>query len=331
MRHGIITKSFVAVGFLLSLLVSTGCKEKEEGYQGYLEGEYRYVSTSAPGYLATLDVARGQDVAKDAPLFSLDNESLLIQLRQAEANHAAALSELEDARKGLRLPEIAELQAGVDALKVDVERLALERGRQEELAASGSTAQRFLDDARLQESQAREELSKASLHVDNARLGARDDRIAALAAQVDVRKSLVDVARWNLDQTRAAAPAAGHVEDTIYKTGEWIPAGRPVIKMLSPGDVLVYFFVPEADMVKIRSGMRVELVFDGLDAPRHASVTNVASSPEYTPPIIFSRESNKRLVYRVEGRLDPADAALSHPGQPVMVKLPSEPADATSR
>jgi len=328
MRHGIMTRIFATVA-LLSLLAAAGCKEKSDGYQGYLEGEYRYISTPASGYLASLDVARGQNVANGAPLYSLDNESLALQLRQAKASYAAAQSELEDARKGLRVPEIAELQAGADALKATLERLALERKRQEELAVSGSTAQRYLDEARLQEQQARDELSKAMLHVENARLGARDDRIAALVAQVEAGKALVATAQWNLDQTRAVAPAAGHVEDTLFKTGEWIAAGRPVIKMLSPEDMLVYFFVPETEIAAIRPGMRVELTFDGLDAPRHANVTNVASTPEYTPPVIFSRESNKRLVYRVEGRLDATDAALSHPGQPVVVKLPPPATPAT--
>jgi len=318
------TRQFYGIA-LLCLLSQFGCEEKSDAYQGYIEGEYRCISTQSSGYLSALHVTRGQDVEKDAPLYSLSNDALHLQVNQAEANLAAARGELSDAQTGLRIPEIAELQAGVDAIKVDVERLKLERMRQEQLAVSGSTAQRFLDEARLREERAIKDLEQARLGVENAKLGGREGRILALEAQVTARQTLLGIATWNADQMSVSAPVSGRIEALIYKTGEWIPAASPVIKMLSPEDILVYFFIPETDLTAIKTGMRVELRFDGLDAPRYASIIKVSSSPEYTPPVIYSRENNARLVYRIEGRLDPADATLSHPGQPVQVRTVSEP------
>ncbi len=51
----------------------------------------------------------------------------------------------------------------------------------------------------------------------------------------------------------------------------------------------------------------------------------VSAQPEYTPPVIYSRESRAKLVFLVEAKPRPEDATRLHPGQPVDV-APAQPA-----
>ncbi len=51
-----------------------------------------------------------------------------------------------------------------------------------------------------------------------------------------------------------------------------------------------------------------------------AKVTFIASSAEYTPPVIYSRDERSKLVYLIEAR--PADPEKFRVGQPVTVTLP---------
>ena len=51
------------------------------------------------------------------------------------------------------------------------------------------------------------------------------------------------------------------------------------------------------------------------------TITFIADRAEYTPPVLYSREKRAKLVYLVEARPAPADAAKLHPGQPVDVTL----------
>jgi HlyD family secretion protein len=44
-----------------------------------------------------------------------------------------------------------------------------------------------------------------------------------------------------------------------------------------------------------------------------AQVTYISPRPEFTPPVIYSREARDRLVYLVEAR----PSVLLNPGQPV--------------
>ena len=45
------------------------------------------------------------------------------------------------------------------------------------------------------------------------------------------------------------------------------------------------------------------------------------SQAECTPPVIFSRETRANLVFMIEAKFPPADAAELRPGQPVDVEL----------
>lgn len=65
----------------------------------------------------------------------------------------------------------------------------------------------------------------------------------------------------------------------------------------------------------------MELRCDGCGDPIRATVTWIAPQPEYTPPVIYSRESRARLVFLVEARPAPADGSRLKPGQPLDVVL----------
>ena len=79
----------VAVSFVLLLVVfiTTGCKDENNNYfQGYVEGEYLHISSPIGGKLEELNVAKGMNVAQEAPLFSLDKTIEKATVAEAEQN-----------------------------------------------------------------------------------------------------------------------------------------------------------------------------------------------------------------------------------------------------
>jgi HlyD family secretion protein len=115
---------------------------------------------------------------------------------------------------------------------------------------------------------------------------------------------------------------AGVVTDTLFVKGEWVPAGSPVVAILPPANVKVRFFVPEPKLGAVKVGQKVSVACDACGNPLEATVSFVAPQAEFTPPVIYSKDSRAKLVFLVEARPDPADAARLHPGQPVDVTLP---------
>ncbi len=126
---------------------------------------------------------------------------------------------------------------------------------------------------------------------------------------------------WDLAQKRQTAPAAGLVFDTLYRTGEWIAAGRPAVVLLPPQNIKVRVFVAQQLIAAIHQGDTVRVTVDGRKAPFSGTVTFVSPQAEYTPPVIYSQESRQKLVYMVELNFDPATALQLHPGQPVTVRF----------
>jgi HlyD family secretion protein len=141
------------------------------------------------------------------------------------------------------------------------------------------------------------------------------------AAQVESQQAAVDKAKWSFDQKQQFAPVDAQVHDTLYRAGEWVAAGNPVVELLPPTNIKVRFFVPQAVLPRIKSGQTVSVTFDGGPHAYSATVNYISTQAEFTPPVIYSRESRSKLVFMIEAKFSPADAADLRPGQPVDVAL----------
>jgi HlyD family secretion protein len=242
---------------VLGLLIGCGHPNRVR-VQGYVEGEFVYISSQLAGPLQTLNVQRGAQVKAGDPLFELDDTVEKAALDQAQAS--LTFSERDLARQ---------------------EKLSL---------IPGSAAVRDLQLAR----------------------SARDQDLQRVAQ-----------AEWNFDQKRQAAPQTGLVFDTLYREGEWVEAGHPVVELLPPHDIEVRAFVPETEIGSIHPGDKAQVFVDGVSEPFIGKLEYIFPQSEYTPPVIYSEESRSKLVFMIEVTFDPETAAKLHPGQPVDVQFGS--------
>lgn len=146
-----------------------------------------------------------------------------------------------------------------------------------------------------------------------------DDAEAALRQA----KANLDWAQTRLGRRNAYSPADGTIEQIYYRPGETVPAGRPVVALLPPGNLKLRFFAPQAILPEINYGQTVEVSCDGCEKGLTAKVSFIARSAEYTPPVIYSLEERAKLVFLVEAR--PEHPEKFRVGQPVTVTLPKEP------
>ena len=126
-------------------------------------------------------------------------------------------------------------------------------------------------------------------------------------------------ANWDLAEKSQSAPQAGLVYDILFYPGEWVPAGRPAVVLLPPANVKVRAFVPESRIGRVQPGQEVRVRVDGVAEPYLGHVSYISPQAEFTPPVIYSRESRTKLVFMIELRFDAKAAARLHPGQPVDV------------
>jgi HlyD family secretion protein len=292
-----------------------------EPLQGYVEGEYVRIAAPFAGTLVKLDIQRGQQVDAGAPLFALEAENEDAARREAEERVRRAQAQVDDLRKGRRSTEIEAVRAQLAQAQVVAGHGERELARQVELAAKGFVSQQRVDDARADRDRDRAKVAELNAQLETARSGARPDEIRAAEFEAGAAKEALKQADWKLRQKTVAATVAGTVTDTLFVRGEWVPAGAPVVSMLPPANVKVRFFIPESRLGAVKVGQKVSLACDGCAAPVTAAVTYIAPQAEFTPPVIYSKDSRAKLVFLAEAKPQPADAVKLHPGQPVDVSL----------
>ncbi len=305
----------------LTVLVLAGCsRPAPAGYQGYLEGEFVYVGSPLAGRLESLAVQKGARVTAGTPLFTLERNAELAAQRQAADQLRAAQARLEDLKKGSRPSELANLVARRDQARAAAELSRLDLARQENLFATKVVAVSDLDRARLTHEQNLHAVDQLTAQLETATLGARTDAIAAAEADVSAAAAAKEHADWSVEQKSQAAPKAGLVFDTLYREGEFVAAGLPVVSLLPPSNLKVRFFVPEGQFAALRAGAAIRVAINGHPAPLAAHISYLSPQPEFTPPVLYNRENRAKLMFMVEAVFDDDPSDL-HPGQPVDVTL----------
>lgn len=292
---------------------------EEPAWQGYVEAEFVDLGAEETARLVAVAVERGDRVREGDSLFRLDDADAAAAREQAQARLAAAEAELADLQTGRRPEEIAELEAQRDAAQATRDAARADYERQSQLVSrqviSQSAAEEALERYRVAEAR----LAEAQHRLEVARLPARPDRIEAARMNTEAARAALAGAEARLARLAGTAPVEARVEEVLFRARELVPAGRPVVRLLPPGNLKVRLFLPQAELGRIDVGDWLEVRCDGCPRPVPATVSFIAEEAEFTPPVIFSVNARQKLVFMVEARPRVADGLKV--GQPVDVRL----------
>jgi len=173
------------------------------------------------GEIDQIHVDLGQRVEAGAPLARLDQQSLLANLRQAEADVELAL-------------------ANVKALEAQT-RLALNTSRRiEELHGRGHVSEQGLDEAKLTAVARAAELNVAKANLQRSR-AIRD------AAQVAVDESVI------------TAPFAGIIQNRYVDEGAQVQSAQPVLRLIEDGIAEAHVGLPDHTVASLTQQNRHRL------------------------------------------------------------------------
>lgn len=315
------TLRLLRLGAVIALALA-GCGRRDDGVlTGYAEADLVFVGSSVAGTLEKLEVQRGARVDKGAQLFALENDAEEFGRAAAQAREQRAAAQAANLHKGKRAPEIAasEQQLAQARALLAASTSNLERSRA--LVKQGFIAEAQLVELAAARDRDAARVAELQAQLALARQAARPDEIAAAEAERRAAAYELAQSRWREEQTRRAAPVPAIVYDVMYRVGEWVPAGAPVVGLLPDGAVKVRFFVPQSLLASLQVGQRVAVACDGCPTGMTATVSYISPQAEFTPPVIFSNENRSKLVFMVEARPDGDAARVLKPGQPLDVRL----------
>jgi len=302
--------------------------EAPEFYLGYVEGDYVYVAAQGSGRIVAVDVARGSRVVAGQRLFALDPVEAEARLAQVKNDLARAQAQLADLQLGQRPEELRILEAQIAAAKANLILSKPRVERRRSLVKNNYTSEETVDEAEAAINADESHLDEMQARLTAARLPARVDQIAAAAAVVAAQEAALAAAQWTRDERFIYVPpdlkGDIRVEDVYYRIGETVAAGAPVLQLLPPDYVKIRFFVPAGMLGALKVGDRVAVRCDACAEGLDAHIDFIGQEAEFTPPVIYSRESRAQLVFLVEAR--PTDLTQPwHPGQPVEVSVLATP------
>lgn len=267
------------VVLLVGLLIA--CQQHDDEAQGYIEGRYTYIATNVSGILNTLYVTKGARVNRGQKLIALESQPES-DIYQAEIDN------------------LRQASAARDAISANLTYLKLTYERYKTLVPKGAIQQSALDNA------------KANYHSALSQL-------AEAQASIAESRAKVAQAKWTLEQKFLYAPTDGIVFDTFYRQGEYTEAKKAILSLLAPEDIKAIFYVPQRILGQFQLGQAISIACDGCSTFYPAKISFISPVAEYTPPVIFSSETNSKLIYRIEANFARQDAYHLHPGQPIRV------------
>lgn len=317
----------VAVLSLALVMLLSGCDRSADDawFSGYAEADLVYVSAAAAGTLQSVAVQRGDAVRQGQPLFALDAEAEALGLAGAAARRQQAEKQAADLSKGRRPEEISAIDAQIAQARAALTASAASLQRQQRLVEQGFVSALRLDELKAARDADQARLSELQAQRALALQASRSDQVAAAAAAAQGAAADAALARWHEDQRRRQAPQDAQVYDVLYRAGEWVGAGTPVVALLPPQGLKLRFFVPQAQLAALRVGQALALRCDGCPPGLTARLSWLSPQAEYTPPVIYSNASRAKLVFMAEAVPGDAARAALKPGQPLDVRPAAAP------
>lgn len=303
--------------FVLTALLLSACDQHNAaGLLGYVEADYVYAAPISGGRVTEVAVKRGDTVKAGDKLFTLDPTDETAKRDQAAAALEEAKSKLADLQTGERPEELAIIQAQLDAAKASMTLSVPRVERRRKMVTTKIVGEEEVDEAESALLADRGHIAEYTARLAAAKLPARADQIAAAEHAVTEAEQALASAQWALDQRAVVASTDGRIEDVYFRVGEEANAGAPVLQLLPPPNLKLRLYVPEPLLGGYKMGQKLAVACDSCAAGQTATISFIATTAEFTPPVIYSRESRAKLVYLIEARPDDVTQPW-HPGQPV--------------
>lgn len=281
----------LATVMLLSAFASGGCRNGGDLADAYgnFEATEVVVSAEANGRILGLDIEEGQTVEAGDAVGKVDDTQLQLRKKQ-----------LEESRKGAAAQR-DEILAKVKVLQSQRANVERNLKRVEEILAQGAGTRKQRDDLA-------GEIDVIDQQITSVRtqLGPLQAGLNALDAQIAQVDDLIT-------RSSITNPIGGTVLSKYAEAGEVASFGRPLYKVGDLSHMRLRAYVTGAQLADVQVGAPVTVRFDRGQhelATREGTVASVASSAEFTPKVIQTREERVHLVYAVRVEVSNEDGAI---------------------
>lgn len=294
---------------------------------GNVEVRQVNLAFKVPGRIQTLAVDEGSAIEAGQTLGQLDPSYFREELRLAEARVAVQQSVLNKLLHGSRPEEKAQAAANAQD-RAAAQRLAQQQyQRYQALLDKGFISRQALDSyaTTQQQTMAQLEASRQSQRLIDR--GPRQEDIDAAQAQLAAEQAALEQVLHRLQDSQLVAPAKGIVLTRAREAGAIVRDGETIFTLALTEPVWIRAYVAETELSRLRPGQKVTVQTDSSTGRNtgesfEGTLGFIASSAEFTPKSVETRELRTSLVYRIRVVIDKPSPALRQ-GMPVTLVIPA--------
>lgn len=267
------------LSILLTFLASCATDDDRADAYGNFEATEIMVSSQASGPLIVFDVQEGQQLQKGQKVGFIDTIALDLKRRQLMAQREAVLA---------KNPGVA---AQIAVLRQQIANLQVDQQRVKNMLSEGAATQKQLDDI------------NGQLNVVEKQILTATSQNAGIAAELKSVDAQLAILNDQIARSYVINPEEGTVLMKYAEQSEITSAGKMLYKTGDLNNMELRAFISGSQLAEVKIGATVRVKYDtenGQMGETTGKISWIASTAEFTPKIVQTKEQRTNLVYAMK-------------------------------
>lgn len=274
MKNIKITVVFLALASIVSCNKSN---EKADGY-GNFEATEVTISSEANGKIEFLKLEEGDILEANAQVGLIDTTQLYFNKQQLIASKGTVFSKSKN------------VLSQINVLKEQLKTTLIEKKRIQNMFAENAATKRQVDEV------------DGKVNVLNEQIKSVATQNAPIVNEVHSIEVQIEKINDQIQKSKIINPIKGTVLAKYAEPNEITSFGKPLYKIADISEMTLRVYVSETQLSQIQLGQKVSVKIDTEKDMKSydGTISWIASSAEFTPKIIQTKEERVNLVYAVK-------------------------------
>lgn len=315
---------FILTALFIIALSLTSCNSKSEDViegSGTIESKNVTISAKVGGEIIAVYADEGSKVNKGDTLLIIDDASLRIQLKSAEATVALAKAQYDLVNRGARKEDIVQTEAFYSQAKIAYDQAKIDVERFEKLFETKVITKKQYEDAENRYKTIKSQLLAAEENVSKIKNISRPEEKKQAEARLNQAEAQLELIRKNINDCFIVSRGVGVVTNKLVEAGETVSPMSALLKISDLSIVELVIYIPETQLGKISLNDEAEIFIDSFpDKPFPGRVVFISNEAEFTPKNIQTKEERTKQVFAVKIKINNPDMQLKT-GMPADAKI----------
>ena len=270
-------KTTLTLFILISLISCSKNNEKADGY-GNFEATEVTISAEANGKIDYLKLEEGDVLEPNMQVGLVDTTQLYFNKQQLIASKSTILSKSSN------------VLSQINVLKEQLKTTLTEQKRIQNMFAENAATKRQVDEV----------IGKVNVLQEQIKsVGTQNAPIANEAQSIDIQ---IEKINDQIQKSKIINPIKGTVLAKYAEPNEITAFGKPLYKIADISEMTLRVYVSETQLAQIKVGQTVTVKIDAEKEMKSypGTISWIASTAEFTPKIIQTKEERANLVYAVK-------------------------------